>query len=115
MLFRSAISNSAYQYQKKIESGEQIIVGMNRFTTDTEEPIPGFKIDDSIRIVQSEKLARLRSGRDAAKAQQSIQNIQQAAREGSNLMPHVIEAVENRCTLGEIAGCLREIFGEYQG
>ncbi|NDA61137.1 MAG: methylmalonyl-CoA mutase [Chitinophagia bacterium] len=112
---QDAISNSAYQYQKKIESGEQIIVGMNQFTTDKEEPIPGFKIDDSIRNLQTEKLAKLRSSRDAAKAKECILNIQMAARDGSNLMPHVIEAVENYCTLGEIAGSLREIFGEYQG
>ena len=112
---QDAISNSAYQYQKKIESGEQIIVGMNQFTTDKEEPIPGFKIDDAIRNLQTEKLALLRAKRDAAKAKECIQNIQQAAKDGSNLMPHVIEAVENKCTLGEIAGSLREIFGEYQG
>jgi methylmalonyl-CoA mutase, N-terminal domain len=112
---QDAISKSAYVYQQKIESGEQVIVGMNQFISDKETPIPGFKIDDSIRNLQTAKLSLLRANRDATKATACIQQIQQAAREGSNLMPPVIEAVENNCTLGEIAGCLREVFGEYQG
>jgi methylmalonyl-CoA mutase N-terminal domain/subunit len=112
---QDAISKSAYQYQRKIESGEKIIVGMNQFTSDKETPIPGFKIDDAIRELQTEKLNKLRAGRDAAVASECIQKIQAAARAGTNLMPPVIFAVENKCTLGEIADALREIFGEYQG
>jgi methylmalonyl-CoA mutase N-terminal domain/subunit len=112
---QDAISKSAYQYQRKIESGEKIIVGMNQFTSDKETPIPGFKIDDAIRDVQTEKLNQLRASRDAAIAAECIQQIKTAARAGTNLMPPVIFAVENKCTLGEIADALREIFGEYQG
>jgi methylmalonyl-CoA mutase N-terminal domain/subunit len=112
---QDAISKSAYQYQRKIESGEKIIVGMNQFTSDNESPIPGFKIDDAIRDVQTAKLNQLRASRDAAIAAECIQLIKTAARAGTNLMPPVIFAVENKCTLGEIADALREIFGEYQG
>jgi methylmalonyl-CoA mutase N-terminal domain/subunit len=112
---QEAISNSAYQYQKKIESGEKIIVGVNQFQTDKEAPIPGFVIDDSIREVQSARLKELRSHRDAAAAAACLENIRKAAIANTNLMPEVIHAVENHCTLGEIADELRKIFGEYRG
>jgi methylmalonyl-CoA mutase N-terminal domain/subunit len=112
---QDAISNSAYQYQKKIESGEKIIVGVNQFQADKETPIPGFVIDDSIREVQSKRLTEIRSQRDAAKAEECLKRIRQAAIESTNLMPEVINAVEHQCTLGEIAGELRGVFGEYRG
>ncbi|MFN5361797.1 MAG: methylmalonyl-CoA mutase family protein, partial [Bacteroidota bacterium] len=112
---QEAISNSAYQYQKKIESGEKIIVGVNQFQTDKEAPIPGFVIDDSIREVQSERLKALRLQRDAGVAAACLENIRKAATTTTNLMPAVIHAVENHCTLGEIADELRKVFGEYRG
>jgi methylmalonyl-CoA mutase N-terminal domain/subunit len=108
------IARSAYEYQRQIENNEKIIVGVNKFTVDHEDPIPGFKIDDSIRTIQSEKLANLRSRRNAEAVARCLQQIDRAAKDGSNLMPVVIEAVENRCTLGEIADVLRNIFGEYR-
>lgn len=108
------IARSAYEYQRHIESREKIIVGVNKFTVDKEEPVPGFKIDDSIRTVQSEKLTRLRARRDQAKASESLVKITAAANSNDNLLPLVIEAVENYCTLGEIADTLRKVFGEYR-
>ena len=72
------------------------------------------KIDDSIRQIQIEKLNLLKSKRDNIKAEQSLQNIAAAAKDGTNLMPLVIEAVENYCTLGEISDTLRKVFGEYK-
>jgi len=108
------IAASAYEYQRQIESGEKIIVGVNKFTVEKETAIPGFKIDDSIRTVQSERLTRLRENRDRVKAAACIANIESAAKDGRNLMPFVIEAVENKCTLGEIADVLRGVFGEYK-
>ncbi|NCW12507.1 MAG: methylmalonyl-CoA mutase, partial [Chitinophagia bacterium] len=112
---QEAISNSAYQYQKNIESKEKIIVGVNQFQVEQENPIPGFVIDDSIREVQSARLREIRTNRDAALAEQCMAAIRQSAIDGSNLMPAVIKAVENQCTLGEIAGELRKVFGEYRG
>lgn len=109
------IARSAYEYNQEIESGEKIIVGVNKFTSNEVDETPVFKIDDSIRVVQSEKLASLRARRDAAKAAAAIAAIQEAARSGQNLMPPVIAAVEAYCTLGEIADSLRELWGEYQG
>lgn len=109
------IARSAYEYNKDIESGEKIIVGVNKFTSDETDDTPVFKIDDSIRAVQSEKLDSLRARRDAVKAEAAIAAIQDAARSGHNLMPPVIAAVEAYCTLGEIADSLRALWGEYSG
>ncbi|MBV9989539.1 MAG: methylmalonyl-CoA mutase [Chitinophagaceae bacterium] len=106
------IARSAYEYQRRIESGEKIIVGLNKFTVDQEQPVPGFKIDDSIRAMQSERLQQLKTRRSAQSVATSLQQIHEAALGGANLMPPVIAAVENHCTLGEIADTLRKIFGE---
>ena len=111
---QNEIAKSAYDYQRNIESGEKIIVGVNKFTTDEKNNMPGFKIDDSIREVQSKKLNALKGKRNNAKAAASLQKINAAAGNGANLMPSVIEAVENYCTLGEIADTLRQVFGEYK-
>jgi methylmalonyl-CoA mutase N-terminal domain/subunit len=108
------IARSAYEYQRQIENGEKIIVGLNKFGIDTETPVPGFKIDDHIRTVQSAKLKELRNNRDAAKTTALLNAITTAAHNGDNLMPPVIEAVENYCTLGEIADRLRKVFGEHR-
>ncbi len=108
------IARSAYTCQRQIESGEKIIVGVNRFKNEEGAAIPGFKIDDSIRLVQSEKLEQLRNNRDPAKCDQVLQTLNDKASSGDNIMPTVIEAVENFCTLGEIADTLREVFGEYR-
>ncbi|WP_153797973.1 acyl-CoA mutase large subunit family protein [Foetidibacter luteolus] len=111
---QNEIARSAYDYQRQVESGEKIIVGVNKFTVKEEEPVPVFKIDDSIRLIQSERLAALKAGRDQEKTAFCLHKIETAAKDGSNLMPHVIDAVENLCTLGEIADVLRKVFGEYR-
>ena len=108
------IAQSAYDYQRGIETGEKIIVGVNKFTIDKEKFVPGFKIDDSIRIKQCEKLDTLKARRNKKLVAQSLEKIVLAASEGTNLMPVVIEAVENYCTLGEVSDALRKVFGEYK-
>ncbi len=108
------IARSAYEYQRQIETGEKIIVGVNKFQSVSQEPLTGFKIDDSIREVQTEKLRQLRNSRNHAKCDKVLQSLNDAASGGDNIIPVVIEAVENKCTLGEIADTLREVFGEYK-
>lgn len=109
------IARSAYAYNTAIEDGSKVIVGVNKFTAKETADTLVFKIDDSIRQVQSQKLAALRGRRDAARAAACLQAIKEAAISGNNLMPVVIEAVEALCTLGEIADVLRNVWGEYQG
>ncbi len=108
------IARSAYEYQRKVESGEKIIVGVNKFMVDDEEKIPLLKIDDSIRKVQVEKLKQLKESRNKASAMACLENLHSKTVSGENIMPSVIDAVENFCTLGEIADTLRKVFGEYR-
>lgn len=108
------IARSAYQYQKDIESNEKIIVGVNKFQIAEEPDIPILKVDDSIRQVQSAKLQRLRQNRDHGKVDQCLQELNDRAVSGENIMPAVLQAVEQKCTLGEISDTLREVFGEHR-
>jgi methylmalonyl-CoA mutase N-terminal domain/subunit len=111
---QNEIARSAYEYQRNIENNEKIIVGVNKFQVKEETTIPILKVDDSIRTGQMEKLAKLRSNRNHAKCDQILQILNDKATSGENIMPTVVEAVENKCTLGEIADTLREVFGEYK-
>ncbi len=108
------IAKSAYAYQRNIESGEKIIVGVNKFQVTETNTIPGFKIDDAIREVQSEKLKALRNKRNNQIVADILQRIETTAKTSENLMPIVVEAVESYCTLGEISDALRRVFGEYK-
>ncbi|WP_341835405.1 methylmalonyl-CoA mutase family protein [Chitinophaga pollutisoli] len=109
------IARSAYQYQQEIENNEKIIVGVNKFVVEETSDTEVFRIDDSIRKLQSEKLASLRTRRDNDKANALLAALAERARTNENLMPLVVEAVENYCTLGEIADTLRDVWGEYKG
>jgi methylmalonyl-CoA mutase N-terminal domain/subunit len=109
------ISDSAYRYQKDIDDGEKVIVGLNKYQTEEPPFDKHFKIDDSIREVQMKNLEQLRSERNNEEVKKSLSQLTDAARGESNLMPHIIHAVEQYATLGEIADVLREVFGEYEG
>jgi methylmalonyl-CoA mutase N-terminal domain/subunit len=109
------IARSAYAYNQAIEDGSKIIVGVNKFTSKEANDTPVFRIDDSIRTVQSQKLADLRSRRDNKDVKTKLAAVRDAALDGTNLMPVVIEAVEALATLGEIADELRGVFGEFEG
>lgn len=111
---QNEIADSAYTYQKNIENQQQIIVGVNKFQSEETSAIPVFKIEEAIQKIQIAKLDDLKSRRDNAKVAASLEAIAAAATGSQNLMPLVIEAVENYCSLGEIADCLRNIFGEYK-
>ncbi len=108
------IARSAYEHQKKVESGDTIIVGVNKFTVEEKNAIPPFRIDDTIRQIQTDKLNSLKQKRDSEAVINALSKIKAAAINGSNLMPVVIEAVEQHCTLGEISDVLRAEFGEYK-
>ena len=108
------IARSAYIHQRKVEKGEKIIIGVNKFTSEEKNTTPVFKIDDSIRQVQTEKLIALKRRRDPAKVDKLLQILNDAASGDDNIMPAVLECVENNITLGEIADTLREVYGEYK-
>jgi methylmalonyl-CoA mutase N-terminal domain/subunit len=112
---QNEIARSAYDHQRKVETKEKIIVGVNAFESPEKTKTNIFRIDDSIRKIQTEKLASLRNERDPAKCDHILQLLNDQAASGENLMPTVVQAVEAKCTLGEIADTLREVFGEYKG
>jgi methylmalonyl-CoA mutase N-terminal domain/subunit len=108
------IAKSAYEYQQKIESNEKIIVGVNSFVSSEHEKIKGLKIDEQIQKTQTDKLRLLKSNRNNERANSILEKLASVAKTSENLLPTVIEAVENYCTLGEIADVLRKEFGEYK-
>ncbi len=108
------IAESAYRYQQQVQSGEKIIVGVNKFTTEEETFKDILYVDDSIRKIQIDKIKKVKAERNAAEVSKSLAALKQAAVDGSNLLPHIITSVENYATLGEIADTLRSVFGEYQ-
>ena len=108
------IARSAYEYQRNIENGNKVIVGMNKFTMEEHHHPNVMKIDESIRTIQSEKLNKLRNERNNERVKSNLSDLEFAAKDGSNIMPVVIEAVENNSTLGEVADVLRGVFGEYK-
>ena len=108
------IQAAAYRYQKAVENGEQVIVGVNRFRTDTEKPISVLRVDPQLESEQVERLRRLRATRDPTAATAALEALERAASSSDNLMPLILAAVEAWCTVGEISAALRRVFGEYR-
>jgi methylmalonyl-CoA mutase N-terminal domain/subunit len=108
------IQDSAYNYQKEIEAGERIIVGMNKFQINESAPKGLLKVDPIVGELQKKKLAELRRERDNEKVNAALEALRNAAKGDDNLMPLILDAVKTYATLGEICGVLREVFGEYQ-
>ena len=108
------IAASAYKYQRDIEEEKKVVVGVNKFQTTAAAGPKPFRIDDTIREIQIEKINKLKAKRDHVKAMACLSAIEMAALGNTNLMPLVIDAVEHHCTLGEIAETLRKVFGEYR-
>ncbi|MBI3089743.1 MAG: methylmalonyl-CoA mutase [Candidatus Tectomicrobia bacterium] len=109
------IQESAYRYQRAIESGAQQIVGVNSFVEDeAEERIQPFTVPADLERQQCERLQALRRRRDAAAVARCLEALERAARGTENLMPHILEAVRSSVTLGELCETLRQVFGKYQ-
>lgn len=107
------IADSAYKAQKRVEENIDIVVGVNKFQIDEPPFTDVLKIDDKVAVRQIENLQRVKSSRDNLKVKNSLQAIKSAAMGSENLMPIIIQAVENYTTLGEISNQLREVWGEY--
>jgi len=108
------IQNAAYEYQRAVDDGEAVVVGVNRFELDAEKPIPIQRIDEALEGKQVERVRALRTRRDAAVWQAALGGVEEAARSGANLMPRILAAVEANATVGEISDSMRRVFGEYQ-
>jgi methylmalonyl-CoA mutase N-terminal domain/subunit len=108
------IQNAAFLYQREIETKDRIIVGVNQFTGGGAPPGEILKVNPEIENTSRAKLAKLRAERNADAARNALAKVEAAARDGSNLMPEIIQAVRSWCTLGEISDAMRRVFGEYQ-
>jgi len=108
------IQNASYDFQQSVEAQQQIVVGVNKFRLDEETPVPILRIDESLEKKQVERTRALRARRDQGPWSAALKQIEEAARGGSNLMPHIVHAVEHYATVGEISDTLRKVFGEYK-
>jgi methylmalonyl-CoA mutase N-terminal domain/subunit len=108
------IQNAAYEYQQKVDREEAVVVGVNRFMVEEEKPIPIQRIDESLERQQIERVRELRMRRDPKLWSNALKKIEEAARSGENLMPHIVAAVEAYATVGEISDIMRKVFGEYK-
>ena len=108
------IQNAAYQQQKEIDSGQATVVGVNRFTQEAGVEVPIQRIDESLERQQVERVRALRLRRDRKPWQSAIDRVKDTAQSGANLMPAILDAAESYATLGEIAGAMRQVFGEHQ-
>ena len=109
------IQDSAYQYQKAVERGEQVIVGVNKYEmTDEPSEVPILVIDESVRTHQLERLEQSRAKRDAGAVAKALDNLKLSAQKHENTMPATIEAVRAYATLGEICSALRDVYGIYE-
>ena len=107
------IQKAAYDYQRAIERGEQIVVGVNQFVAEKETPIPTMRVDPELERSQIERVRALRARRDTTRANEAVAEVERRARSGENLMPAIAAAVEVFATVGEISDALRRVFGEY--
>ncbi|HET7841082.1 MAG TPA: methylmalonyl-CoA mutase family protein, partial [Terriglobia bacterium] len=108
------IQQAAFEYQRQIESGERVVVGVNRYATEGSGKPPLLKIDPEIERGQVERLRKLRARRNAALVAATLGEIEVAARSKANLLPAIFNAVKAYATVGEISDVLRKVFGEYQ-
>ena len=114
--YQRLIQEESYKFEREVESGERVVVGVNKYRTDEEPATEFFRVDNAaLQRAQVEQLNRLRDSRDSAAAARALAALQQAAEDGkTDLMPPILQAVRAYATLGEICGVMREVFGEYR-
>jgi methylmalonyl-CoA mutase N-terminal domain/subunit len=111
------IQDASVQFQKRVDSGERVIVGLNKYGMPAEDDLADqeiFEIDERVEVNQKQKVAGVRAGRDADDVQKKLSELANAIDKNENLMPSIIEAVKSYATIGEICGVMREKWGEFQ-
>jgi methylmalonyl-CoA mutase N-terminal domain/subunit len=108
------VQKAAYEYQRAIERGERIVVGVNKFQSDEGRSIPTLRLDPEVEREQVRRVQAVRARRDAERTKLALIEVESRARSGANLMPAICAAVETFATVGEISDTLRRVFGEYQ-
>jgi methylmalonyl-CoA mutase N-terminal domain/subunit len=108
------IQSAAYEYQRAIEEGRQIVVGVNKFESSDPGTLQPFKIDAALEKAQVERVRTVRATRSGSEVERALASLEQTARSTGNLMPHILECCRAFATVGEISHCLRRVFGEYR-
>ena len=111
---QNQIQNAAYDYQRGIESGQRVVVGVNRFQKEEERVVPTFRLDPALEKAQIECVRKVRAGRSHSAVAEKLAALERAARGSDNLMPPIMDAAGVYATVGEISDCLRGVFGEYR-
>ncbi len=112
--FQKDIARASYEYQKKVDSKDRIIVGVNEFVKEDEEiEIPILEIDEEAEVAQQKALETLRNERDDSAVKAALEALESACRNDENVMPHIVHAAEQYATLGEITDTMKVVFGEY--
>jgi len=111
---KAEIENAAYTIAREIDEGERVIVGVNKFRTDGEEPYQPLRVDPAIEANQAARLAKLREQRDAEPVRRALDEIRKAAGGSDNVLYPLRDALRAEATLGEVCDALREVWGEYQ-
>ena len=112
--FVKEISNAAAKYQREVEEGRRIIVGVNKFTIKEKLKIPILKVDPEVQRKQIERLKKVKAERDNDAVKEALEWLRNAAENDENVMPPILEAVKNYATVGEIMGVLKEVYGTYR-
>src|SRR6266513_1375444 len=108
------IQNAAYEYQRAVDHGRAVVVGVNRFEVEEEKSIPIFQADEALERKQVERVRAVRARRDQQPWEAALKSVEEAARSGANLMPRILQAIEASATVGEISDTLRRVFGEHR-
>jgi methylmalonyl-CoA mutase N-terminal domain/subunit len=108
------IQNSAYRFQKEIESNERVYVGINKYTMEEPPPTGLLKVDMSVGEVKTAELKKYRAQRDQAKWKAALDKLSQVSKTDENVIPYVVEAVKAKATVGEVCNVWREVYGEYR-
>ncbi len=113
--FRREIADAAFRYSQEMDRGEHITVGVNAFQEQAGDPIETLKIDPSVETEQVQSLARVREARDASAASEALDAVRRTAAAGDNIMPALIRAANEHCTVGETVNALADVYGRFDG
>ena len=106
--------DAAYKYQKDIEDGNKIIVGLNKYQVKEDPPKGLLRVDPAVEEMQKENVVKLKEKRDNGLVNKTLEKLEAACRSNDNVMPFILDAVKAYATLGEICNVMRGVFGEYK-
>ena len=111
--FQQQMADAAFGYQRQLEKGEKVIVGVNKYVTDDDEPLEILRISAEVEREQRAELARRRAARDQDKVDAALADLQAAAGTDDNLIPRLVDAARVEATVGEMAAAFKKVWGEY--